>query len=85
LILEALRIKLRGWRDEDVMGYLKTGLCGVTADDVNLFEEYVNVWHPRGEKAYNGAPFSKNPDGYESQFAHAFPDPKRISGGSRKN
>lgn len=64
LILGALRIKLRGWRDEDVMGYLKTGLCGIDADDVNLFEEYVNVWHPRGEKAYTGADFSKNPDGY---------------------
>ena len=64
LILGALRIKLRGWRDEDVMGYLKTGLCGIDADDVNLFEEYVNVWHPRGEKAYTRADFSKNPDGY---------------------
>ena len=64
LILEALRIKLRGWRDEDVMGYLKTGLCGIAADDINLFEEYVNVWHPRGERAYTSAAFSKNPDGY---------------------
>ena len=64
LILEALRIKLRNWRDEDVVGYLKTGLCGICADDVNLFEEYVSVWHPKGEKAYTKSDFSKNPDGY---------------------
>ena len=64
LILEALRIRLRNWRDEDVVGYLKTGLCGVDADDINLFEEYINVWHPKGEKAYTNADFSKNPDGY---------------------
>ena len=69
LIIEALRIRLGNWREEDVVGYLKTGLCGVPADDINLFEEYANVWHPRGEKAYNGASFTKNPDGYTSKLS----------------
>ncbi len=66
LIIEALRIRLGNWREEDVIGYLKTGLCGVSSDDVNLFEEYANLWHPRGEKAYNGVSFTKNPDGYST-------------------
>ena len=64
LILEALRIHRYHWREEDVIGYLKTGLCGISDDDVNLFEEYAAVWHPRGESAYVSAPFAKNPDGY---------------------
>ncbi|MBE6702923.1 MAG: hypothetical protein E7585_05890 [Ruminococcaceae bacterium] len=67
LIIEALRIHLGNWREEDVIGYLKTGLTGVSADDINLFESYVNVWHPRGEKAYNGSDFNKNPDGFSAR------------------
>ncbi|MBR5601629.1 MAG: exodeoxyribonuclease V subunit gamma, partial [Clostridia bacterium] len=66
LILLALRICQNGWRDEDVVSYLKTGLCGPSADDINLFEEYVNVWHPRGARRYV-TPFTRNPDGYDEE------------------
>lgn len=64
LILEALRIYRYGWRREDIIGYLKTGLCGISDNDINLFEEYTSVWKPRGKAAYCSAPFYKNPDGY---------------------
>ncbi len=63
LILLSLRICLYGWRHEDVIAYLKTGLCGVLPDDVNLLEEYARVWTPRGEGDFS-EPFTKNPDGY---------------------
>ncbi len=63
LILLSLRLHLHAMRDEDVVGYLKTGLCGVSMDDVNLFEEYTSVWHPRGAAAYQAC-FTRNPDGY---------------------
>lgn len=66
LILLSLRIHLYGWRDEDVIGYLKTGLTGISEDDVNLFEEYARVWHPRGKAAYT-AEFTRNPDGYVTE------------------
>ncbi len=62
LILSALRIIRYGYRAEDVIGYLKTGLCGVTPDETNFAEEYLNVWKLRGKAAY-GAKFTKNPDG----------------------
>ncbi len=63
LILYVLRIGRYGWRGEDVIGYLKTGFCPVSRDDVYLFEEYANTWRLRGAKSY-AAPFTKNPDGY---------------------
>ena len=63
LILLSLRLYLHAMRDEDVVAYLKTGLCGPNADDVNLFEEYTSVWHPRGAQAY-ATQFLRNPDGY---------------------
>lgn len=74
LILLALRIQISAFRDEDVIAYLKTGLCGIPADDINCFEEYVRVWHPRGEGQYR-IPFDRNPDGFSpSESARA----KRI-------
>lgn len=63
LLLFALRIKRYHWQRDDVVGYLKTGLTGIPADDVNLFEEYAEVWHIGGQKAFE-SPFSMNPDGY---------------------
>lgn len=63
LLLFALRIKRYGWKREDVVGYLKTGLTGIPADDVNLFEEYAEVWHIGGRKVFE-SPFTMNPDGY---------------------
>ncbi len=63
LLLLALRIHIFSWRDQDVIAYAKTGLCDVSPDDVNCFEEYVNLWHPRGAHAFE-APFTRNPDGF---------------------
>ena len=63
LILFALRIKRYNWQKEDVVGYLKTGLCGVTADDVNFFEEYAEVWKLQGAAVYQKE-FMMSADGY---------------------
>ena len=63
LILSALAVWQYGWRREDVIGCLKTGLTGIGGDDINCFEEYLDVWKPRGRTAF-GAPFCKNPGGY---------------------
>lgn len=69
LILGALRIQQRNWRTDDVIGYLKTDLCGVSQADVNLFEEYCSVWHPKGKNAYTVKEFKKNPDGYKAKIS----------------
>ncbi len=66
MILLALRIHKHAFRDQDVIAYAKTGLCGALSDDINCFEEYVNLWHPRGMAAYE-APFSRNPDGFTAE------------------
>ncbi|MBR2010521.1 MAG: exodeoxyribonuclease V subunit gamma [Clostridia bacterium] len=63
LLLFALRIARYNWQKEDVVGYLKTGLTGIDADDINFFEEYAEVWHICGKTALE-KPFTMNPDGY---------------------
>ena len=68
LVLFALAVWQYNWRREDVIGCLKTGLAGVSDDDINCFEEYLDVWKPRGRAAFS-APFCKNPGGYREALS----------------
>ena len=63
LLLFALRLVIYGFRTDDVIGYLKTGLCRVEARDVNFFESYAELWRLKGARTFS-EPFVKNPDGY---------------------
>ncbi len=62
LILSALRVIGRGYRTQDVMSLLKTGLTGVSVRDAALFEEYCATWHITGKRFLDSA-WSMNPDG----------------------
>ena len=68
LILCALRIKNRGWQSEDVISYIKTGLCGAEQRDADLFEDYVWRWSLTG-RAFCGDDWTMNP--------HSYSDPLR--------
>lgn len=68
LILFALRIRIYNWQPEDVIGYLKTGLCGLPFDDINFFEEYTDTWQLRGARDF-AVPFTRNPDGYTERIS----------------
>lgn len=62
-ILSALRIKLYNWRSEDVISYLKAGICKIDDRDVDLLECYLSVWNLRGS-SFLGGEWTMNPDGY---------------------
>lgn len=63
LILSALRIKQNNWRREDVISYLKTGLCDVDEKDADIFENYITMWNIKG-KRFCSKQWSMNPEGY---------------------
>lgn len=63
LILTAMRIVCRDWRQSDVITHLKTGLCPFTAEDIDDFESYVKTWRLRG-KDFLRDRWQMNPDGY---------------------
>lgn len=69
LILSALRIKAYGWRREDVIAHLKTGLCGFTARDTDIFEAYAEKWNINGKAFYSDEAWSMNPDGYVTRIS----------------
>ncbi len=62
LILSALRAVSRGYRTQDILTLLKTGLTGADLREVALFEEYCETWHITG-KRFTDELWSMNPDG----------------------
>ena len=52
LIKSVLEIINRNFSYDSVFGYVKTGLCNITAQEVNELENYVLAWGIRGSKWY---------------------------------
>lgn len=64
LITGALEAIEGGYRKEDVLRYLKTGLTGVSADGVDRLENYVITWDIRGGMWTTAKPWRMHPEGY---------------------
>lgn len=67
-ILLALRIKKYNWQKNDVIAYIKTGLCGIDRREADLFEEYINTWNIHGERFLDEY-WTMNPDGFVSRLS----------------
>ncbi len=66
-LISALKIKIRDWRREDVMEYLKSDLGGFDRHSVDMLECYADMWNLRG-KVFTENDFTMNPDGYSEYF-----------------
>lgn len=62
LLVTALRCISRGWQSGDVISLCKTGLCGISPREMDMFSEYVETWRIRGKRMEES--WSMNPDGY---------------------
>ncbi len=62
LILTAFRIITYGFRSDDVFLYLKTGLAGLTTQQISELENYTFVWNLSGAK-WKGT-WADNPEGF---------------------
>lgn len=67
LLLAALRAAGSGWRREDVILCVKTGLCGLSDDECDALELYTDTWHIRGMQSFQ-QDWNMNPDGYVSTW-----------------
>lgn len=52
LILSALSIYIGNFKVADVTAYIKSGLCGLSDDECDVFEEYINRWNINGRERY---------------------------------
>ena len=64
LILSALKIANYGWQRSDVISHLKTGLCGISAREADIFEAYTAKWKINGKQFLSDSEWNMNPDGY---------------------
>jgi len=71
LLTAALDILDSGWRFEPVFRYLRTGLAGVTQEEVDLLEGYVQMWNIFGSTWTRDADWTENPAGYGAPFGVA--------------
>lgn len=68
LILSALALCVYDFRATDVSSYIKTGLCGLSSDECDLFEEYITRWNISGARRYlDGENFTMARDGYTAE------------------
>ncbi len=67
----ALAVGAGGWRREDIIRLIKTGLMNLSGNGelpdfaAEYFENYVNTWEIRGRRSYTGDGWSMNPAGYK--------------------
>lgn len=64
LIASALRIAEGGYDSNNVFTYLKTGLAGLSDDEIFRLENYTFIWNISGKKWL--FPFTENPGGFSA-------------------
>ncbi len=64
LILAALRIVAYGWRREDIITIVKTGLLPLSPTECDRFEKYIKMWRMRGKRAFCEDDWGMSPFGY---------------------
>jgi len=68
LILSALAICASSWRRDDVIGYIKTGFCGISNEDSDIFERYTQTWGISGKRFVDSGEWYMNPEGYAEKI-----------------
>jgi len=71
LLTSALDILDSGWRFEPVFRYLRTGLAGITQEELDCLEGYVQTWNIFGNTWTRQADWTENPAGYGAPFGDA--------------
>lgn len=68
MLLSALDIHARGWKREDVIAFMRTGLSPLTAEECDAVEEYAEVWKISGKRWYDEYGWQMNPFGFSVEF-----------------
>ncbi len=70
LILSALSLYIGDFKVSDVTAYIKSGLCGLSDEECDIFEEYIDRWNINGRARYlDGEDFTMSKSGYSAEAA----------------
>ncbi len=64
LIFSVLSVYEHQYRQKDLIAYIKTGLCGISDEQCDRFENYVTMWNISGKRFAVDEDFNMNPDGF---------------------
>ena len=68
LILSALSLYIGDFNLSDMTAYIKCGLCGISDDECDVFEEYIDRWNINGRARYlDGEDFTMSKEGYTAK------------------
>lgn len=68
LIYSAYAVCTGGWKQSDIITYLKCGLSGISPEDIDIFEIYTARWKLSGRRITDGVEWNMNPDGYTDRL-----------------
>ncbi len=68
LVYTAYAVCTNGWRQGDVISYLKCGFSGIAEEDIDRFEMYVTRWKLNGRRFTDDTGWNMNPDGYTDRL-----------------
>ena len=60
----ALEIIYGGFKTEDVMSYIKTGMCGIGISEIDALEKYTSLWGISGKRWTDEYDWNMNPGGF---------------------
>ena len=85
LIYTAYNMILRGFRREELLTYAKCSLSGISREECDELELYIDTWQINGERFTDGLDWNMNPAGYTSRRAEGVGEAlKRINDTRRR-
>lgn len=69
LVNSIFRLILNGFKREDALAFLKTGLTQNSLEEINAFENYIYIWNLGGSALCRE--FTQNPRGFSDSFTQA--------------
>ncbi|MBQ2686907.1 MAG: PD-(D/E)XK nuclease family protein [Clostridia bacterium] len=84
MIGSALLIKIRGWRNEDVISYMRCGLSGLSLAEADAIEGYASTWRISGKRWYDEKGWTMNPRGYTADMTDSVRSELEIINSYRK-
>ncbi len=67
-VKSALDVISGGWKTSDVLAYIKTGICGFSAAEVDTLESYALKWSISGKRWTDEYEWNMNPSGYTDRL-----------------
>lgn len=68
LIFCAIAVGAYGWKTDDMISYMRTGMSGLDLDACDALEEYFSLWKLSGKNSFVKNKLKKHPEGFGKEF-----------------